>query len=101
MKNETKITVEMSIEDFNNFQEFMKIKESGIIVNTIYGEAVWRTWGGWKGNHDQRIEGAKCSNCGWLHPTVYGSLTLLSEFCGKCGAMIRKVEYEDGTQELI
>lgn len=32
--------------------------------------AHWEYWSGWAGNHDQRIEDATCSNCGYKHPTV-------------------------------
>ena len=32
--------------------------------------AFWEYWSGWVGNHDQRIEDATCSNCGYVHPTV-------------------------------
>ena len=38
-------------------------------VNNIkYGR--WIYWDGWKGNHDQRIDDATCSECGYEHPTV-------------------------------
>lgn len=46
--------------------------------------AKWKTWGGWAGNHDQRIEGATCTQCGYKHPTVYGSLKHLSSHCPHC-----------------
>jgi predicted Zn-ribbon and HTH transcriptional regulator len=48
--------------------------------------AHWIVWGGWRGNHDQRIEDAKCSNCGFEHPTVYGSLKLLNSHCPRCNS---------------
>lgn len=35
-------------------------------------EAYWEFWPGWVGNHDKRIDDAKCSNCGFRHPTVRG-----------------------------
>jgi len=44
----------------------------------------WKVWGGWKGNHDQRIEDAECSNCGFIHHTVYRSLEKLSKSCPRC-----------------
>lgn len=51
-------------------------------------EAYWKVWGGWRGNHDQRIEGSLCSNCGCEHPTVKGSLDLLLPQCPKCGSIM-------------
>lgn len=57
-------------------------------------EAKWKTWGGWAGNHDQRIEGATCTKCGYEHPTVYGSLKRLGTHCPGCGRkMTGVVEY--------
>jgi len=55
-------------------------------------EAYWTVWCGWKGNHDQRIEDATCSNCGYEHYTVYKSLSELSMFCPKCGKKMSIVE---------
>jgi len=49
-------------------------------------EAYWLVWGGWSGNHDQRIDNARCSNCGYIHETVKGSLAKLSKFCGGCSS---------------
>lgn len=47
--------------------------------------AYWKVWDGWRGNHDQRIEDATCSNCGYMHPeTVYGSLSKLPKYCAGC-----------------
>lgn len=46
--------------------------------------AHWEVWDGWSGNHDQRIEDATCSNCGYKHQTVYSSLKKLSIVCPKC-----------------
>lgn len=46
----------------------------------------WIVWSGWAGNHDARIEGATCSRCGYKHPTVYQSTSLLSKKCPGCGA---------------
>lgn len=51
-------------------------------------QACWKLWGGWSGNHDQRIEGAECSNCGYVHPTVYGSLKKLAPNCPGCKAIM-------------
>ena len=47
-------------------------------------KAKWLYWPGWEGNHDRRIEGAKCSYCGWEHPTVYGSTDKLGKICYSC-----------------
>lgn len=50
----------------------------------------WIYWGGWAGNHDKRIDDAKCSLCGYRHPTVRGSTNLLRDICPGCGATMRK-----------
>lgn len=49
-------------------------------------KADWLVWGGWVGNHDMRIEGAKCSNCSFVHPTVFKSLDNLYKICPNCGS---------------
>lgn len=56
------------------------------------GFAKWRVWGGWSGNHDQRIEDATCTICGYRHPTVYGSLAKLGKYCPHCGNKMMGVE---------
>lgn len=59
--------------------------------------AHWEYWSGWAGNHDQRIEAATCSNCGYKHPTVRLDYVdgkfikgyvpdKLAKECPKCGA---------------
>lgn len=50
----------------------------------VEAEAYWKVWGGWSGNHDQRIEDATCSKCGYKHPTVHRSLKNLSPTCMNC-----------------
>ena len=53
--------------------------------------AKWLYWDGWCGNHDQRIDDAKCSLCGYKHPTVvYKDPNNLSDYCGGCGAKMIK-----------
>lgn len=52
--------------------------------------AKWIYWDGWSGNHDQRIEDATCSKCGWVHPTVKGSPEKLSDYCAGCGRKMKK-----------
>lgn len=49
-------------------------------------EAYWEIWSGWVGNHDKSIDGAKCSNCGFRHPTVRGADApkQLYKICPKC-----------------
>jgi len=47
-------------------------------------EANWDLWGGWRGNHDRRIEDATCSNCGYIHPKVFKSLDNLVSICPVC-----------------
>ena len=49
-------------------------------------EPYWKVWRGWRGNHDQRIEGSTCSKCGYECQTVYGSLDKLPKHCGGCGS---------------
>jgi len=50
--------------------------------------ADWLVWAGWRGNHDCRIEGTKCSNCGFEHPTVYGSTDKLYAACPNCNSVM-------------
>lgn len=52
----------------------------------IINIAHWKIWPGWEGNHDKRIEGATCSSCGYVHPTVRGSTDKLSDYCESCGS---------------
>lgn len=52
-------------------------------------KAVWIYWDGWKSNHDRRIEDAVCSQCGYKHPTVYGSLDKLAQICPWCKSQMR------------
>jgi hypothetical protein len=52
------------------------VKENGI--------AMWEYWSGWSGNHDRRIEDATCSNCEFVHKTVYGSPDELASECPSC-----------------
>ena len=47
-------------------------------------EASWKIWSGWDTNHDLRIEGATCSNCGYKHSTVYKSTNNLNKICPQC-----------------
>lgn len=53
--------------------------------------AYWKVWSGWVGNHDNRIEGATCSNCGNVHPTICHahSVNELSPYCAKCGRVMK------------
>lgn len=68
----------------NEYQRRKSIEESGRKV------AKWLYWEGWCGNHDQRIDDAKCSVCGYKHPTVYKDPNNLSDYCGGCGAKMIK-----------
>ena len=52
-------------------------------------KAVWIYWEGWKSNHDRRIDDAVCSQCGYKHPTVYGSLDKLAQICPWCKSQMR------------
>ena len=52
-------------------------------------KAIWVYWDGWKSNHDRRIEDAVCSQCGYKHPTVYGSLDNLAQICPWCKSQMR------------
>ncbi len=58
----------------------------------------WEYWDGWVGNHDQRIDDATCSECGYKHPTVRwekgdkpkSTPDKLFNFCPQCGAKMDK-----------
>lgn len=85
-------TLEKGIEFFFNYNvtcELNETKKLGEVDERTAAE--WVTWAGWSGNHDRRIEGAKCSNCGHVHPTVYGSLNQLSKTCPTCGKFMKVV----------
>lgn len=86
----------MKLEEFKSIMHLLP-KDIDIHINpsdnpTGVLTAKWRLWGGWKSNHDQRIEGATCTNCRWEHPTVHQSLDNLGKFCSQCGAAIIDVE---------
>lgn len=59
----------------------------------------WEFWEGSIGNHDMRIEGATCSECGYVHPTVrrtFGSresfedvVEKLEVVCPRCNASMK------------
>ena len=75
-----------------------------IDINANEETGYWKYWAGWKGNHDKRIEGATCSNCGFVHPTVYGSLSELYDFCPKCKAQMisqNKIKDTHSKQKLL
>lgn len=57
-----------------------------------FGKANWLIWGEWKGNHDQRIEYATCSKCGYVHPTVFKSVDNLAKYCPSCKREMSVVE---------
>lgn len=46
----------------------------------------WKIWPGWEGNHDHRIENAKCSQCGYEHSTIFYSEQQLPSICQACGS---------------
>lgn len=54
--------------------------------------AHWEVWNGWMSNHDQRIE-AKCTRCGYKHPTIYHNVNNLSPVCPGCHSIMRGVRY--------
>ena len=57
--------------------------------------AEWIYWEGWVGNHDKRIDDAKCSSCGYIHHTVYRVGPIgLSDTCPICGKIMKK--HKDG-----
>lgn len=63
------------------------VKETVEALPIDMPQAYWEYWGGWAGNHDKRIEDAKCSNCGFQHPTVRGGNApdQLYKICPICG----------------
>ncbi len=65
---------------------------TGQVNNIKCNKANWIIWGGWKGNHDRRIDDAKCSNCGFIHPTVYNSIDNLNRYCPLCNSEMTAVE---------
>jgi hypothetical protein len=72
----------------DQFPEILEDRIEKDVLGTESNQAHWIIWGGWKGNHDKRIDGAKCSNCGCVHPIVRGSTELLSEVCVKCKSIM-------------
>lgn len=46
--------------------------------------ADWEIWAGWRGNHDHRIDDAKCSNCGYEYPKTVYKPSDLPEVCPGC-----------------
>lgn len=75
------------VSDVKNFiKSFAKdeiVQDSGYV-------AEWKYWDGWEGNCNKRIDDAKCSNCGYEHPTVIKSPDNLSNYCANCGAKMKK-----------
>jgi hypothetical protein len=73
----------------------MKVQFTGttefINTNEEPKTAKWNYWPGWKGNHDQRIDDAKCSKCGYNHKTVYAPGEL-SSYCPGCGSIMTDTE---------
>ena len=47
-----------------------KIIELGTKILKLTRHGEWIYWDGLRGNHDQRIEDATCSKCGYIHHTV-------------------------------
>ncbi len=66
------------------------------VAPVVHGK--WIYWEGWCSNHDQRIDDAKCDQCGYKHPTVRRSYDpsgksnkiyvpdMLYKYCPNCGA---------------
>ena len=65
-----------------NISKQKEEKGEGKMEKTAY----WDIWCGWKGNHDKRIDDGTCSNCGYKHHTVYGSIEKLAKYCPSCGS---------------
>ena len=57
-------------------------------------------WKVWKGNHDNRVEYAKCSSCGFIHCNV-NSIFELPKSCPHCNSNINQVDYGDNRYEAI
>lgn len=92
---ETDMTFASSDSDVSGWQDLFYECEKCNITIYIYkieeglvmrGKANWIIWAGWRGNHDQRIDDAKCSKCGYKHFTVYNSPEKLSNYCPNCGS---------------
>lgn len=75
-------------------QSLKEVQEQSPVSTTRRGK--WIYWDGWLGNHDQRIDDAKCSECGYQHPVVrremgehYGStINKLARECPCCKAQM-------------
>jgi len=102
--NDVVITEESIVLDLEDSPAILKLlnsnhDERGFSISVDSKKtAHWLVWTGWSGNCDKRIENAKCSKCDYTHPTVYGSLAKLSNYCPGCGremSINRKVNYEN------
>lgn len=69
-------------------------------THTSEHKVYWKVWEGWKGNHDNRVEDAKCSSCGFTHCTVKG-ISELPKSCPNCNSNINQVDYGDNRYEDI
>lgn len=88
--------------NFGNIQiELQKEFNNELNDHVSNEKPVWKTWEGWRGNHDQRIEEATCSKCGYVHPTVKGSLSKLGTVCPSCKSIITEVEYNNHQREYV
>ena len=73
----------------------MAEKEAETIdLESLRPHGKWEYWPGWVGNTAQRIDDAKCSECGFKHPMVYrrkedkpnSTPDKLYNYCPNCGA---------------
>ena len=79
-------TISLAIEIMNSALEEYDNSILSCIEKTeeLQDCADWLIWAGWMGNHDRRIDDAKCSKCGYIHHTVFGSVEKLSKHCLSC-----------------
>lgn len=69
-----------------------KVQTKSIKINIpAKNTAYWEIWGGWRGNHDHRIDNATCSCCGYTHSTVF-ALNQLNKICPRCESKMKVKE---------
>ena len=82
----------------DDLEGFKAIRKKTDITSTeSANRGHWIYWDGWMGNHDQRIDDATCSECGYVHPTVrrekgdqYSVPDKLAAKCPCCKAIMDK-----------
>jgi len=76
--------------DYETHNEKELLKVTTPTPTVTIEESYWEYWGGWSGNHDRRIDDAKCNKCGYVTATVKGTPSNLPDYCPSCGLKMRK-----------